>query len=123
MTEGGEAEQEMIDTLSDVGREELLRKLPAAAATALVSRSGVSWIVLSGMISVSEAKEETEGFVPGFLFMEYSGYIAVLITFTRPLPGYCTASASIAPSTSMDEVRPLLEKAGKLGLSLALEEL
>lgn len=123
LMEGSEADLNAINELSDVGREELLKKLPSVASMSLCSRAGISWVVLSSLITVSEAKEEPEDFAPGFLLMEYPGDFAVMITFGRPLPGYVTASATPVPAASMEEVSSLLEYAEKLGLSLALEEL
>lgn len=120
---GSEADMSAISGLSDVGREELIKRLPAAASSILTANAGVSWIALANMINVGEAKAEPEDFAPGFLLLEYSGDFDALVTFTRPLPGYASASAALAPANSLDQVQPLLEVARKLGLPLALEEM
>lgn len=123
MVEGDAADLGAFDALSEVGREELIKRLPASASTMLSARGGVRWIAFSSVITVSQAKEEPEDFRPGFLLLEYPGDFAVLVTFGRPLPGYATASAMPVPANSLEEVQPLLDYAEKLGLPLALEEL
>ena len=109
--------------LSDVGREQLAKRLPASAGSLLNGSAGIGWIVMSSLVSVGDAREEPEGFKPGFLLLEYPDDIAVLATFTRPLPGYVSVGASPAPADSLDTIRPALDAAKRLGLSLELEKI
>lgn len=119
---GAEADLGAINELSDVGLEELVKRLPAAASTMLAAREGVSWVVLSNQVSVNQGREEPEGFKPGFLLMEYPGNFAALITFTRPLPGFVNVSALPVPAGSLETFQPVLDYAKLLGLPLELEE-
>ena len=111
-----------LNALSDVGREELIKRIPASAVSILISQSGVSWVVLSSLLSVGEAKEEPEDFIPGYLLLEYPGDYSLLVTFTRLLPGYASVGATLAPAGCLETIRPVLEYARMLGLPVEMEE-
>ena len=120
---GAEADMSAIDELSDVGWEELVKRLPASAATILTAQSGVEWVALSSVLTVSAPMEEPEDFTPGYLLLEYPGEFGALITFSRLLPGFVSVSALSVPANSLETVRPMLSYAKVLGLELELEAL
>lgn len=121
--EGDNAFAMTIGGISDVGREELIRRLPGTAASYLSSRAGIAWIMLSSAVSVGASREAPEDFRPGYLLLEYPGDSAVLVTFTGSFPGYVGASATLVPANSRETVQPVLDYARAAGLSLEMETL
>ena len=120
---GAEADLSEINNLTDVGKEELVKRLPAAAVTALTAQSGVEWVALSSVLTVGASIEAVEDFVPGYLLLEYPGEFAVLITFSRPLGGYLGASAIPVPANSLETIENMLPLTKAVGLNLELEEI
>ncbi len=118
----GEEAADTLSELTDVGKEELVKRLPASAATILAAQSGVKWVTLSSMLTVSASMEEPDGFIPGYLLLEFPGDYAALVTFSRPLGGYVGASALLAPTGCLETVKPMLTYVKALGLDLELEE-
>ena len=108
--------------LTDVGREEIMKRLPAAAGSMLISGAGVEWVVLFSVLNVGETCEEPQDFRPGYLLLEFPGDYAILATFSRSLGGYVGASAAIVPAGCLETVKPMLTYAKALGLQLELEE-
>lgn len=121
--EGDDTPAKTLNEMSDVGKEELIRRLPGAAASYLSSRAGVAWIMLSSVISTSASIEAPEDFRPGYLLLEYPGDCAILVTFTGSFPGNIGASATLVPADSRETIQPVLEYAKLLNLPLELEEL
>ena len=119
---GEDLDLSAFNALSDVGREELIKRIPASATNLLISREGVSWIVLSSLLSMGKAVEEPEDFAPGYLLLEYPGDYSILLTFTHSVPGYASVGATLAPAGCLETIKPVLEYARMLGLSVALEE-
>ena len=120
---GAEGDLSEINQLSDVGMEELVKRLPAVASNVLTAESGVEWVALSGVLTVSASLEAPEDFVPGYLLMEYPGDFAVLIGFSRPLGGYLGATARPVPANCLEAVEPMLTYVKAVGLDLELEEI
>ncbi len=121
--EGDDTSAKTLNEMSDVGKEELIRRLPGVGASYLSSRAGVAWILLSGVISTSASMEAPEDFRPGYLLLEYPGDCAILVTFTGSFPGNIGASATLVPADSRETIQPVLEYAKLLNLPLELEEL
>ena len=121
--EGGDANEDPLDGLTDVGRQALLKRLPGAAANVLASQAGVAWVVLAGVVGVGETVEAPEDFRPGYLLLEYPGDCAILVTFTGSFPGNIGASATLVPADSRETIQPVLEYAKLLNLPLELEEM
>ena len=118
----GEEAADTLSELTDVGKEELVKRLPAAAPTILTAQSGVKWVTLFSVLTVTESMEEPEDFRPGYLLLEFPGDYAALVTFSRPLGGYVGASAILAPTGCLETVKPMLTYVKALGLDLELEE-
>ena len=119
----GEEAADTLSELTDVGKEELVKRLPASSTTILAAQSGVKLVTLSSMLTVSASMEEPDGFIPGYLLLEFPGDYAALVTFSRPLGGYVGASAMLAPAGCLETVKPMLTYVKALGLDLELEEL
>ena len=121
--EVGESGTDPFKDLTEVGREEVMKRLPATAANYLSSHAGIAWIMLSSAVNVGKLSEEPEDFAPGYLLMEYPGDYAVLVGYTRSAPGYVGASATLVPADTRQTIESVKDYADLLGLSLELEEL
>lgn len=121
--EGGENEADPFNELTDVGREELMKRLPGTAMSYLSSHAGVAWIMLTSAVNVGKLLEEPEDFTPGYLLLEYPGDYAVLIGYTRSAPGYVGATTTLVSADTRETVESVKDYAELLGLSLELEPL
>ena len=121
--EGGESGSDPFNELTDVGREEVMKRLPTAAVSYLSSHAGIAWMMLSSTVNVGKLSEAPEDFAPGYLLLEYPGDYAVLVVYTQSAPGYAAASATLVPADTRQTVESMKDYAELLGLSLELEDL
>ena len=81
--------------LSETGKAEILKRLPASFISSINGRYGVTMVVASSILSTSETYIMPESFQPGVLFLQYPGEYSVAVAFSRS--GEETISASAMP--------------------------
>ncbi len=81
------------------------QRLYESTGTILVNQTGVSTMVMSSVLSFSDAYIRPEEMTaPCFMVMQYGGLYAFLVTFYPTANGTVTANAQFIPSRAADEL-------------------
>lgn len=110
--------------MSDVGVEEMVKRIPASLVTMLTAKSGTEWVALQSVLTTGETCAEPENYRDAVLFLEYPGEYAVAVVFQRSIEGCVGVTARPVPKDGMlDAAKEYFDVFREAGLDIRMEEL
>lgn len=109
--------------MSDVGVEEMVKRIPASLVTMLTAKSGTEWVALQSVLATGETCAEPENYRDAVLFLEYPGEYAVAVVFQRSIEGCVGVTARPVPKDGMLDAAKYFDVFREAGLDIRMEEL